>query len=101
MHRQGGSSCSLEDRPYHIGCTWVFRTIRRANPAPRVGARCSTLRVQLARMIALRRCMPRRRETTTSTSGSPPVPLPDGGRAGTGGRDFVYANSLVRARDLK
>eukprot|EP00964_Phaeocystis_antarctica_P005711 scaffold3116_cov77-Phaeocystis_antarctica.AAC.2 len=23
----------------------------------------------------------------------PPVPLPDGGRAGTGGRDFVYANS--------
>ena len=26
---------------------------------------------------------------------------PDGGRAGTGGRDFVFASSFVRARDLK
>ena len=28
----------------------------------------------------------------------PPVPLPDGGRAGTGGRDFVLADSSKSAR---
>ena len=28
----------------------------------------------------------------------PPVPLPNGGRAGTGGRDFVYANCCHRLR---
>jgi len=28
----------------------------------------------------------------------PTVPLPDGGRAGTGGRDFVYADSSKSAR---
>jgi hypothetical protein len=29
---------------------------------------------------------------------SPPLPLPDGDRAGTGGRDFVYADSSKSAR---
>ena len=29
---------------------------------------------------------------------APRVPLPDGGRAGTGGRDFVFAHSSKSAR---